>query len=130
MQNDITLKKLKHAVHSSWPTYAKDCDPELKDYWSYHKEISLEDRVLFKDHRLIVPKSKRWPLLEILHTGHHGIDKMTLRARESVFWPGILNDIKTLTETCTVCQENSKSQPKETQQQTQVPLHMPGKDWA
>ena len=55
--------------------------------------------------------------------GHSGIDKMTLRARESVFWPGILNDIRTLAETCTVCQENSKSQPKEIQQQTEVPLH-------
>ena len=49
--------------------------------------------------------------------------KWLLRARESVFWPGISNDIRTLAETCTVCQENSKSQPKETQQQTEVPLH-------
>ena len=37
--------------------------------------------------------------------------------------PGISNDIRTLAETCTVCQENSMSQPKETQLQTEVPLH-------
>ena len=49
---------------------------------------------------------------------------MTLRVRESLFWSGISNDIKTLTETCTVCQENSKSQPKEIQQQTEMPLHV------
>ena len=48
---------------------------------------------------------------------------MTLRVGESVLWPGISNNIRTLTETCTVCQENSKSQPKETQQQAEVPLH-------
>ena len=48
---------------------------------------------------------------------------MTPRARESVFWAGISNDIKTFAETCTVCQENPKSQLKETQQQTEVPLH-------
>ena len=62
-------------------------------------------------------------ILNILHTGHYGIDKMTLRARESVFWPGISQDIKTLTETCTICQENSKSQLNEVQQQSGVPLH-------
>ena len=41
MQNNNTLTRLKHAVHSGWPIYAKDCDPELKDYWSHHEEISL-----------------------------------------------------------------------------------------
>ena len=50
---------------------------------------------------------------------HYGI-----RARERVFWPGILNDIKTLAETFTVCKENSESHPEETQQQTEVPLHV------
>ena len=122
-QNDSTLTKLKHAVHSGWPTYAKDCDPELKDYWSYHEEFSLEDGLLLKGHRLIVPKSERQSILDILHTCQHETDKMTLRARESVFWPGISNDIKTPGETLTVCQENSKSQPKEMQQQTEVPLY-------
>ena len=48
---------------------------------------------------------------------------MTLRARESVYLPGISNDIKTLAETCTFCQENSRSQLKEMQQQTEVPLN-------
>ena len=89
----------------------------------YHEEISLEGGILFKGHRLIVPKSERQCILDILHTGHYGINKMTLGARENVFWPGISNDIKTLAETCTVFQENSKSQLKEMQQQTEVPLH-------
>ena len=76
-----------------------------------------------KGHGLIVPKSERQSILKILHTGHYGINKMTLSAKESIFWPGILNDIRTLTETYTICQENSKSQLRETQQQTEVSLH-------
>ena len=111
--NDSTLTKLKLAVYSGWSTYPKDCDPELKDYWSYCEEISLEEGILFIGHRLIVPKSEKQSTLNILHTGHYEIDKMTLRARGSVFWPGISQDIKTLAETCTICQENSKSWLKE-----------------
>ena len=84
-QNDSTLTKLKHAVHIGWPESAKDCDPQLKDYWTYCEEISLEDGILFKGHRLTVPKPERQSILKILHMGHYEIHKMTLRARESVF---------------------------------------------
>ena len=90
----------------------KTVNPELKRLLV----IPQEDGILFKGHRLIVPKSERQSILDILHTGYYGIDKMTLRARESAFWPGISNANRTLTETCTVCQENS--QLKEIQQQT------------
>ena len=31
-QNDSTLTKFKHAVHTGQPESPKDCDPELKDY--------------------------------------------------------------------------------------------------
>ena len=113
--NNSPLTKLKHTLHSGWPTYAKGCDLELKGFWSYHKEISLEDGILFKGHWLIVPRSERQSIPEILHTGHYRIDKMTLGVRESVFWAGISNDIRTLTESSAVCQENSKPLQKETQ---------------
>ena len=122
-KNDSTLTKLKHALHTGWPVCPKDCGPELKDYWTYPEEISIEDGILFKGHRWIVPTSERQSTLKILHIGQYGIDKITLQARESVFWPGISNDIKTPAETCTVCQENSISQPNETQQPTEIPLH-------
>ena len=48
---------------------------------------------MYKGTRLIIPKSERQSTLKILHMGHYAIDKMSLRARETVYWTGISKDI-------------------------------------
>ena len=35
-------------------------------------------------------KSEQASTLKFLHLGHYAIDKMSLRAREIVYWPGII----------------------------------------
>ena len=44
-----------------------------------------------------------------IHNGHLGIEKCMLKARESVFWPGISNDIHEAVEKCGICQVSSKA---------------------
>ena len=48
-----------------------------------------------------------------IHTGHQGIEKCRLRARDSVFWCGISADIDNMIKTCDVCQHNQTSQQRE-----------------
>ena len=55
---------------------------------------SREDGILYKGVRLIMPQSERASTLKVLHMGHYAIDKMNLRARETVYWPGISENIK------------------------------------
>ena len=43
-------------VSNGWPELRKDCHPFLLDYWTYREEISAENGLLCKGHRLIVPK--------------------------------------------------------------------------
>ena len=57
-------------------------------------EITYEDGILYKGVRLIMPESEHASALKILHLGHYAVDKMNLRARETVYWPGISEDIK------------------------------------
>ena len=44
--------------------------------------------------RTAIPKSMIEETLEKLHRGHRGVYKMTMRAKETVFWPGFYADIK------------------------------------
>ena len=44
-----------------------------------------------------------------------------LRAREAVFWPRITQDITNEVQSCKTCQVYSKSQPRETLQQHEIP---------
>ena len=47
--------------------------------------------------------------MEQIHEGHLGIEKCMLKARDSVFWPGISNDIRETVEKCGICQASSKA---------------------
>ena len=47
--------------------------------------------------------------MEQIHYGHQGIEKCMLKARESVFWPGISDDIWEAVERCGICQSTSRA---------------------
>ena len=72
---DITLQELAKIVHKGWPKKQKDCPEILHPYWTFRKCISLENGLLFKDDRLIIPEAERDQILELLHYGHYGITR-------------------------------------------------------
>ena len=118
---DITLQELAKIVHKGWPKEQKDCPEIIHPYWTFRECISLENSLLFKDDRLIIPEAERDQILELLHYGHYGITCTQDRAKESVFWPGITRDIESKVKDCTICQENALSQTKEIMQPHEVP---------
>ena len=62
-----------------------------------------------KGARLLIPSTLRKKVSEQIHDGHLGIEKCMLKVRESVFWPGISNDIHETVEKCGICQASSKA---------------------
>ena len=107
-QSDPTLRSLAKTVHEGWPQSKKDCPEQLLD-WSFRQEISEEDGLFYKNHRLIMPYSERLETLKVVHLGHYAIDKMQLRALETVYWPGINKDILKCYQSCKTCIKYSKS---------------------
>ena len=77
-QSDPTLSSLTKTVHEGWPQSKKDCPEQLLDFWSFRQEISEEDGLLYKSHRLIMPYNERLETLKVLHLGHYAVDKMEL----------------------------------------------------
>ena len=49
---------------------------QLLDFWSFRQEISEEDGLLYKSHRLIMLYSERLETLKVLHLGHYAVVKM------------------------------------------------------
>ena len=52
---------------------------------------------------MIVPKQLRAKLLKELHVGHVGVSRMKALARSHIWWPGLDDDIKTLSSQCEAC---------------------------
>ena len=88
-ERDPLLKLLAKTVHEGWPKTIKDCPCSIQSYWYFRDQITCKDGIIYKGTRLIIPKSERASTLKVLHMGHYAVDKMSLRARETVYWPGI-----------------------------------------
>ena len=56
-----------------------------------------------------------------LHAGHLGEEKTLLRARETVSWPRISDDVRNAVKLCDVCTKYKPAQQKEPQEPHDVP---------
>ncbi|XP_037526473.1 uncharacterized protein K02A2.6-like [Rhipicephalus sanguineus] len=63
-------------------------------------------------------------MLELLHDGHQGINRCKALARESVWWPGINNQIETLVSNCHTCAETRVQRSK-----PMLPSTTPSRPW-
>ena len=61
----------------------------------------------------------------LLHTGHLGMVKTKGRARETLYWPGINNDIEHLTHACDQCIQYLNKQAQE----SIIPHDIPEMPW-
>jgi hypothetical protein len=74
--SDQELTMLKKIVHEGWPTSIKEVPQVLKPYWCYRDEISIENGILMKGQRIIIPSTLQVEILGKLHAG-------TSRCREN-----------------------------------------------
>ena len=90
---DPTLSLLKEVVFGGWPQRREECPQSLRDYWNFREELTIEDGLVLKGDRIVIPPTLRPEVLNIIHQGHLGQEKCLLRARTSVFWPGITKEV-------------------------------------
>ena len=109
---DSTMQLLKNTIYNGWPGYRKHCPKEIWEYWNIRCDLVLEDGLILKGDRVVVPESLRTRVLEATHTGHQGETKCLLLARQSVFWPGISNDVRQMVKDCALCNRHQRAQPK------------------
>ena len=118
---DPELSALSEIVYQGWPDNQQMIPKLLRKYWSYRDELSIENGLIMKGQRIIIPKDQRPEILEKLHEAHQGIVKCQLRAKGCVFWHNINHDIEEMTKSCSVCQSHGKSQPPEPMKSHEIP---------
>ena len=120
---DATLQLLTKYVRDGWPTNWKKLSKELHPYWNYQDELSMEDRILLKSYRILIPYTMWMEMLDLIHEGHQGMMKCLLHSRESLFWPGISNEIHQTVDKCGICQATSTAQRKLPSVPSEIPPH-------
>ena len=66
--------------------------------------VDLQNKVLLRDHRLVLPKSLRSIAVDIAHEGHQGIVKTKQLIRQKVWFPGIDYMVEEKVNACLPCQ--------------------------
>ncbi len=118
---DSSMSLLKEAIYNGWPSYRKQCPIEIREYWNFRCDLVLEDGAILKGDRVVIPDSMRKQVLDTLHMGHQGETKCLLMARQSVFWPGITEEIRQSVKNCTVCNKYLPAPPKLPAMQPDLP---------
>jgi transposase InsO family protein len=123
---NLTLARLKEAadddkeyqaVKKLIQTGFAECEKvgsSLEAYIRERDELHFDDEgFVCLNNRLLIPTSLRQRYLDYLVFLHQGVDKMLHRARQSMWWPQINADIRSLAQRCRTCVERSPSNPKE-----------------
>lgn len=63
-------------------------------------------------HRVIIPRRFREQILNELHDGHPGAERMKLLSRSKLYWPRIDTDIETTVRSCVDCATYSRAPTK------------------
>ena len=78
----ILLTLLRRYIHMGWPNYSRMLPQELHTFWNYREDLSMENGLITKGARLLIPSTLRKKVLEQIHDGHLGIEKCMLKARD------------------------------------------------
>ena len=95
-QDDDKLVILKHIIQQGWPMTIKEVPTKVQKYWIFHEELTIEDGLIVKGMRIIIPNKKREEILKLIHEGHLGLNTCKMRAKETVYWPGINEQLEQL----------------------------------
>ena len=120
-KKDPELMSLKEVVLNGWPESKQKCSQEIQKYWIHRGDIAYLNGLLVKQHQIIIPVEMRKTILIAIHEGHLGMEKCMRRARQSIFWPGINNEIKMLVSQCEECIRKLASKEKEPMLVAEVP---------
>ena len=120
-QADDELCSLRAVIVDGWPDSQRHLAAPLRPYWSCRDELAVEDGLIMKGDRLVIPLSLQAEVLSKLHEAHQGIEKTRLRARSCVYWKSINKDIDDIVRKCDACQRLQKRQAHEPLMQHELP---------
>ena len=112
--HDDVLLKLTDMIMNGWPESKCNVPISVLPYYHIRDELSVQDGLIFKGDRVVIPLNLRKEIKQTIHSCHVGVESCLRRARECVYWPGMNGDVREYISQCEICCKFQKSQQKET----------------
>ena len=101
-KEDPICTQLITFCQTKWPNKAS-LPKELSKYWTARHHLTICDRLLLYETRIVVPKQLQHDTLCKIHKGHQGIERCRLRVSTSVWWPGVSAQTEEFVKRCSTC---------------------------
>ena len=69
-QEDDELTLLRHTIMQGWPSTIKEVPNVLQPYWTFREELTVENDVVLKGTRIVIPHKKHEAVLKLINEGH------------------------------------------------------------
>lgn len=115
---DPTLQELRDYVLLGWPQSPRD---NLQRFSSFKEDLAFDNGILYRGTRAVVPASLQSAMLDRLHSSHQGVESTLRRARLSVYWPNMKEDVMKRCHSCKTCLRDSPKQQREELRSHHVP---------
>ena len=85
---DPVCSAVMYFCRNGW-SHKRDVKADIAPYWKVQGQMTICDGLLLYQRSIVVPKNLQKEALSKIHAGHQGIQRCQLRARSSIWWPGI-----------------------------------------
>lgn len=123
---DPVIATVMRFTREGWPPKKSDEGSEMQRYRQISGSLAVIHGCLIMGSRVVVPASMRRNVLDQLHIGHFGMERMKQLARTSVYWPNIQDDIEAMCRSCVPCGEHQNKPSKPANH----PWMLPEKPWS
>ena len=122
METDDQLKRVRSTILAGWPEeLSQQMQKDLSPYHTFREELTVENGIILKGERVVVPLACRDVMLERLHASHNSAKSCIRLARRTVYWPNITKNIMDYVQRCTQCNRFQDEQQREPLISTPVP---------
>ncbi len=80
-EKDDTLQTLIKTIREGWPTNKINVPNEIVHYYSFQDELTVQDGIVFKGERVVIPDALRSDMIHRVHSAHLGVEGCLRRAR-------------------------------------------------
>ena len=107
--NDPVISNVIRCTREGWPERVPEIqtkDYSMENFRKISMSLSVAHGCLLNGSRVVIPSSLQPQVLQLLHLGHFGIQRMKQLAHTAVYWPGIDKDIMDQCQQCSTCGEH------------------------
>lgn len=99
-----SMKDLELQSVTSWLGRNEKWPIEIAHFQAFQRNLYVNDGVLMKDEKLVLPLALRPRALHLAHRSHPGMSTMKNFLRQGLWWPGMDRAVEDFVRSCPECQ--------------------------